>query len=65
VSAAVSLVGHAKIGSLLGRSEAPVLFDRAVRVARAARVYRLELARDFDRISEVVAHLGAWHRTAA
>src|SRR5438876_1978973 len=33
VPAALSLVAHAKIGALLGRSEAPRVFDQAVRVA--------------------------------
>jgi hypothetical protein len=62
VTAAVSLVGQAKIGPLLGKTEAPVLLDRAVRVSRTVSVYRLAFARHFDRIPEVVAQIIDWHR---
>jgi len=61
VRAAVSLVQHAKLGSLLGKSEAPVLFDRAVRVAGAVPIYELTFVRDLERIPEVVAQLTEWH----
>jgi len=61
VRAALSLVQHAKLGALLGKSEAPVLFDRAVRVAAAVPVYELAIVRDLDRIPEVVAQLTDWH----
>jgi len=62
VRAAVYLVLHAKLGALLGKSEAPVLFERAVRVAEVVPVYELTIVRDLDRIPEVVAQLTAWHR---
>ena len=65
VPAALSLVGHAKIGALLGKSEAPLVFDRAVRVASRAAVYRLDLPRDFERIGYVVSQLAMWHDGAA
>ena len=65
VPAAAALVGHAKIGALLGRSEAPVVLDRAVRIASRVPVYRLDLARDFARLSAVVMQLTEWHRGAA
>jgi hypothetical protein len=61
VRAAVSLVQHAKLGALLGKSEAPVLLDRAVRVAAAVPVYELAIVRDLDRIPDVVAQLTEWH----
>ncbi|MFN2400635.1 MAG: hypothetical protein ABR543_18660 [Gemmatimonadaceae bacterium] len=61
VQAALSLVAHTKIGSLLAASEAAVMFDRAVAVARAVPVYKLEVARDLNRIDEVVSSLLAWH----
>ena len=64
VPAAAALVGHAKIGALLGRSEAPVVLDRAVRIASRVPVYRLDLARDFARLSAVVMQLTEWHRGA-
>jgi len=65
VPAAAALVGHAKIGALLGRSEAPVVLDRAVRIASRVPVYRLDLARDFARLSAVDMQLTEWHRGAA
>lgn len=65
VPAAVALVTHAKIGALLGKSEAPRVFDRAVRVASGVPVYRLDFPRDFERIDAVVAQLTEWHRRAA
>jgi len=65
VPAALSLVGHAKIGALLGKSEAPRVFDRAVRVASRVAVYRLDLPRDFERLGDVVTRLIAWHGGAA
>lgn len=61
VRAAVSMVQHAKLGALLGKSEAQVLLDRAVRVANAVPVYKLAIVRDFDRIAEAVAQLCEWH----
>lgn len=64
VRAAVSLVLHAKLGALLGKSEARVLFERAVTVAEAVPVYELAIVRDLDRIPEVVAQLTAWHGEA-
>ena len=65
VPAAAALVGHTKIGALLGKSEAPVVFDRAVQLASRVPVYRLDLARDFARLSAVVTQLTAWHRGTA
>jgi len=65
VPAALSLVAHAKIGALLGKSEAPRLFDQAVRVASRVAVYRLDLPRDFERVGDVVAQLAMWHDGAA
>jgi hypothetical protein len=64
VPAALSLVAHAKIAALLGKAEAPRLFDRAVRVASRVPVYRLDFPRDFDRLGAVVAQLAEWHHGA-
>lgn len=60
-TAAVLLVAHAKIGSLLGGSEAPVLFGRAAALAARVPVYRLEVPRDFKRLHEVVAEIRESH----
>ena len=64
VPAALALVAHAKIAALLGKSEGPRLFGRAVRVAARVPVYRLDFPRDFDRIGAVVAQLNEWHQAA-
>jgi hypothetical protein len=62
ILSAVSLVRHAKLGPLLGRSEASALFERAVCLARAVPVYELAIARDLARLDDAVATLLAWHR---
>lgn len=61
VESALALVGHAKIGAILGGSERQVLFRRAVELAGTVPVYRLSIARDFDRLPEVVNQLFTWH----
>lgn len=61
VESALALVGHAKVGALLGGSERQVLFRRAVALAGTVPVYRLAVARDFDRLPEVVAQIFSWH----
>jgi hypothetical protein len=65
VRAAVSLVEHAKSGALLGKSEAPALFGRAVGVARQVPVFQLTVYRDLTRLDDVAAQLVRWHRGAA
>jgi len=61
VESALALVGHAKIGALLGGSERQVLFKRAVELAGVVPVYRLSIARDFERLSEVAGQIAEWH----
>jgi hypothetical protein len=61
VAAAMALLPQARLAPLLGKSEATVLLDRAVRLAAAVPVYTLRVARDFTRLDEVVARLLAWH----
>jgi hypothetical protein len=61
VPAAMALVQHTKIGALLGKSEAPVLFERAVAMAREVPVYSLEYARDFAHVDRLVQQLLEWH----
>ncbi len=65
VESAVAILKHAKIGTLLGRSEAPLLFNRALAVARNVPVYTLEVVRDFDRLGTVVSQVMEWHGTLA
>lgn len=64
VPAALALIAHAKIAALLGKSEGPTLFDRAVRVASRVPVYRLDFPRDYERLGTVVEHITAWHQGA-
>lgn len=59
--AAMALLTHAKIGPLLGKSEARTLFDRAVALASDVPVYSLEIVRDFDRIDDAVDTITGWH----
>lgn len=61
VPSAMSLVRHAKLGPLLGKSESAIVLDRAITLASIAPVYELHVVRDFDRIHEVVAQLMEWH----
>jgi hypothetical protein len=61
VAAAMALLPQARLAPLLGKSEASVLLDRAVRLAVAVPVYTLRVARDFARLDEVVEQLLAWH----
>jgi hypothetical protein len=63
--AAISILSHAKIGSLLGKGEASVVFDRAVTLAHSLPVYRLEVVRDFDAIGDVVDTIVGWHHGLA
>lgn len=62
--AAVGLLANAKLGPLLGASEAPVLFRRATAVAAAVPVYRLHVPRSLDRLPDVVAAVRGWHGEA-
>lgn len=61
VPSVLSLVRHAKLGPLLGRSESVHVFESAVAIARTVPVYTLEVFRDFDRLPEVVEELMGWH----
>jgi hypothetical protein len=62
--AAISVLSHTKIGPLLGKSEAGKVFDRAVKLADRVPVYALEVVRGFDKLSEAVDTIMAWHTTA-
>jgi hypothetical protein len=61
VAAAMALLPQARLAPLLGKSEASVLLDRAVRLAAVVPTYTLRVARDFARLDEVVSRLLAWH----
>jgi hypothetical protein len=65
VPSALALVRHAALGELLGGTEAPVLFERAVVLARTVPVYRFERVGGLDRVNDVVDRLLEWHDTSA
>jgi hypothetical protein len=58
---AMTLLRHHKTGTVFGQAESRNLFDRATDIARYVPVYRLEVARDFARLPEVVSQIFAWH----
>jgi hypothetical protein len=55
------LVRHAKIGALLGGSEARKVFQQAAAVASAVPAYSLEIARDLHLLPDAVAEISRWH----
>lgn len=61
MASALALVRQATLGALLGGSEAAVVFDRAVSIAKKVPVYRLDVAPGLDRVPATVAQLLAWH----
>ncbi len=60
-TAAVSVVGHAKIAQMLGSWGAQTLLEQAALLTGKVPVYRLAVARDLDALPAVVDQLGAWH----
>lgn len=60
-AAVFGLLGQTKIGALLGGTEAPTVFASVVALAEASPVYKLRVARDYDRLGSVVEQIMAWH----
>ncbi len=63
VTAALALVGQAKIGALLGSANAGALLQQFARLSAAVPVYRLTIPRELDRLDELVRRIGEWHDT--
>jgi hypothetical protein len=61
VAAAMALIGHTKLGPLLGKSEADVVLGRTMDLAARVPVYTLEIVRDLDALHAVMAQLAEWH----
>lgn len=61
IQSALALVQHAKIGALLGRSQGPVMLDRATVIAGRVPVYVLRIERNLDTLDAVVGQIFAWH----
>lgn len=64
MEAVLVMIGHAKLAPLLTGPEAPELLRKASALAETVPVYRLGVARDLDRIDEVVATIREWHAPA-
>ena len=65
IARAMALLPHARLAPLLGGSEAAVLLDRVVRLVASARVFTLEVVRDFDRLDDAARIIRSWHASAA
>ncbi len=59
-----TLLRHHRAGTAIGGSESMNLFIRASDIVRTVPVYRLQVARDFSRLPEVVEQIRAWHSSA-
>jgi len=64
VEAALILTSSAKLGGLLGGSEAGDVLDRSSDLARRVPVYALEVPRTLDALESVTADVAAWTRGA-
>ena len=60
-----TLLRHNRTGTAIGGSESTNLFLRASDIVRAVPVHRLEVARDFTRLAEVVSEILAWYSSPA
>jgi hypothetical protein len=59
--AVTTLVRHNRAGTAIGQSDSRHLFMRASDIVRTVPVYRLEVARDFERLDDVIDQLVDWH----
>lgn len=65
VTAALALVRHAALSTMLGSSQAARIFDQAATLASTVPVYRLETVAGLERLNDVVAQLQEWHGAAS
>jgi len=56
-----TLLRHHRAGTAIGGAESMNLFVRASDIVRLVPVYRLQVARDFSRLPDVVEQIRAWH----
>jgi hypothetical protein len=59
-----TLLRHHRAGTAIGGTESMNLFVRASDIVRTVPVYRLQIARDFTRLPDVVRQIRAWHSPA-
>lgn len=65
IEAALAFVRFAKLGALLGGTEAPTVLDRATVLARAVPMHALRVARDLAQLDAVAAEFVRWHEAGA
>ncbi len=65
VTAALALVRHTAMGSMMGGAQAARIFERAATLASTVPVYRLETVAGLERLNDVVAQLREWHGAAS
>ena len=63
--AMLGVAQQGKISALLGKTEGGVVARRIGALAAKVPVYRLEVSRSLDRLTDVVAQLHQWHHAAA
>ena len=56
-----TLLRHHRAGTAIGGAESMNLFVRSSDIVRTVPVYRLQIARDFSRLPQVVEQIRAWH----
>jgi hypothetical protein len=64
VEASLALLGQAKIGALIGIERRSLLLAHLSQLAEQVPVYRLEVPRDFGRLSELTSAMWRWHEKA-
>jgi len=58
------LMGHGKLGMLLGADEGFAVLERTIALLQRVPVYRLSVARELARVHEVADTIAQWHPTA-
>jgi hypothetical protein len=64
-AAVATLLRHHRAGTAIASVETKNLFVRASDIVRTVPVYRLQVARDFTRLPEVVDQIRQWHSATA
>ncbi len=57
------LMGHGKLGVLLGGGEGFAVLERTIAMLRHVAVYRLSVVRELTRVHEVADTIARWHTT--
>jgi hypothetical protein len=60
-AAVATLLRHHRAGTAIAAAETMNLFVRASDIVRTVPLYRLHVARDFGRLTEVVDQIRQWH----